>query len=713
MRFRRASFKNFRLLRNVELDFSTDQKKPLTVIRAENETGKTTILNALQWVLFGEEGLPTGGAGYRIIPIDWDAKVSKPADLVAELEFEHTFERQDGKGGWIESTETYLARRCATELMQDRETWRRFDESFELFRKGDSGYTPVKGADPLIRQILGSNLKDLFFTDGDRALSFITSEVPIGEKRKMVQRAIRDMLGFELLGNAASHVKKALGDIRGQVKELPGSGELTKVEEKIHQLEDKESENEKRLSEIDAELTQVDADIRMIEQRMERALEKGNKEELSKQKQNKQEELTRARARLESVKKEQSELFKLEPLGQLLLKTNIVKASQILNDLKAKGRIPRTAIPVLRERLEIGECICGETLDLGSSRYKHIENLIEQQQAVSVVDDRLTELRLIANQKLSQLSETDKSWIKQVGAVIERRNELEKQIETSEAELKTIENKISELPETDIGFLKEQRKNLTECRDGLNREQSVRLSERDKLARALKIAKDEENLLTKEQKRYNKVKCRLDATKDILDVIVTSYKAIEEEEIPQVCSAMNEHFLNMIQADPQHSIIRRADITGAYDIAVYGPEDRRLDTDLDLNGASRRALTLAFILALTEVSGVKAPNVIDTPLGMMSGLVKQSVLQTAVNHTAQLILFLTRDEISGCQDIIDLYAGKVYSLTNSAHYPKQLVNNIGGSYIKLVRCDCNHRQYCKLCERIGDSSNPSLERRGK
>lgn len=711
MKFRRARFSNFRLLRDIEVDFSVDPKRPLTVIRAENETGKTTILNALQWVLFGEEGLPTGGAGYRIIPIDWEVSVSNTADIIAELEFEHTFERQDGKGGWIESTDTYLARRNAVEVLQGPETWRRFDESFQLFRKGDSGYTPAKGGELLIRQILRSNLKDLFFTDGDRALSFITSEVPVGEKRKIVQRALRDMLGFELLENSATHARNALAQIRSQAKEFPGSEEVARAGARIRHLEDQESENEKRLSEIDAELKQVDADIRMIEQKLERALEKGNKEDLIKHKQIKQDELTRTRTRLESVKQEHSELFRRESLGQFLLKDHITKAGQILDDLKAKGRIPRTAIPILRERLDMRECLCGEPLEPGTPRYQRIETLIVQQKAASAVDDRLTELRYIAAQKLSQLSDPDNSWIRQIRSIIERRNDLERQIETLEAELKAVETKISELPETDIGFLKGQRKQRLEYRDSSTREQSVRQSDRDKLARAKKLANDEWNALTARQKRYERVRCRLDAANDILDVIVTSYKTIEDSEIPQVCTAMNEYFLNMIQADPENSIIRRADITEAYDIAVYGPEDRHLDTDLDLNGASRRALTLAFILALTEVSGVKAPNVIDTPLGMMSGIVKQSVLRTAVDHTEQLVLFLTRDELSGCQDIIDLYAGKVCTLTNSAHYPKQLVNDPNGSYKRLVRCDCNHHQYCSICERIGDSGNPSLSKR--
>lgn len=709
MKFRRASFKNFRLLRDLEVDFSVEPQKQLTVIRAENETGKTTILNSLQWALFGDEGLPSKGT-YRIIPVDWDGS-SGAADIIAELEFEHTLERPDGKGGWIESTDIYLARRTAMEVLQGTNKWNRYDESFQLFQKDGSGYTPVKAGELLVKQILGSKLKDLFFTDGDRALSFITSEIPIGEKRKMVREAIRDMLSFEILENAANHVRKALAQIRGQVKEFRGSDEITKIQERMNRLEEKEAENEKRLSDIDTELKQVEADIDYIEKKLERALRKGNRDELIKQKQKKQNELTLTRTHLEEVKREHSELFRKEPLGLILLKSHIIRAGKILDDLKAKGRIPRTAIPVLRERLEIGECICGESLEPNSSRYKHIQDLIVQQEAASAVDDRLTELRLIATQRILQLDDTTNSWSKQIRTIIERRDELKRRIEGLEADLKSIETQIAELPTTDIGTLREQRKGYLEIRDKLTGERSIRQADRDRLVRENKSAKDEWDALTTQQKKFRRVRCRLDATNDILEVILASYKTIEDIEIPRVSSAMNDHFLSMIQADPENSIIRRADITEAYDISVYGPADRRLDTDLDLNGASRRALTLAFILGLTEISGVRAPNIIDTPLGMMSGIVKRSVLETAVNHSAQLILFLTRDEISGCQDIIDTYAGKVYTLTNSAHYPKQLVNDPKDSFKRIIRCDCNHHQYCSLCERIGDKRSSNLSKR--
>jgi len=167
---------------------------------------------------------------------------------------------------------------------------------------------------------------------------------------------------------------------------------------------------------------------------------------------------------------------------------------------------------------------------------------------------------------------------------------------------------------------------------------------------------------------------------------------------------MNSIFLEMIGADPeQGAIIRRAEISREFDIIVYGPNNRTLNPDRDLNGASRRALTLAFILALTKVSEVEAPNVIDTPLGMTSGFVKRSILRTAVRESAQLILFLTHDEIAGCEEIIDEAAGMVFTLTNPAHYPRMLVNDPGVVERKVIRCGCDHRSECQLCQRRPDA----------
>ena len=138
---------------------------------------------------------------------------------------------------------------------------------------------------------------------------------------------------------------------------------------------------------------------------------------------------------------------------------------------------------------------------------------------------------------------------------------------------------------------------------------------------------------------------------------------------------------------------------------VFGPKDKLLNPDRDLNGASRRALTLAFILALTKVSEVEAPNVIDTPLGMMSGFVKKSVLQIVIRESSQLILFLTRSEIASCEDIISEKAGRIITLTNPAHYPLMLSHNPNTEERKILRCECSHMSECQQCARTTDTQS--------
>ena len=96
----RAMFKNFRALRDIEITFSVDPEKHLTVIRAENGTGKTSMLYALTWGLFGDRGLPVGvreRARYRLHPIDWDVN-NDGADVEISVEIHFSMEDEDGTG---------------------------------------------------------------------------------------------------------------------------------------------------------------------------------------------------------------------------------------------------------------------------------------------------------------------------------------------------------------------------------------------------------------------------------------------------------------------------------------------------------------------------------------------------------------------------------------------------------------------------------------
>jgi DNA sulfur modification protein DndD len=231
------------------------------------------------------------------------------------------------------------------------------------------------------------------------------------------------------------------------------------------------------------------------------------------------------------------------------------------------------------------------------------------------------------------------------------------------------------------------------------------------LKRELDELSEKRKSYLKMRAQFRKQQAELDATGDVLTVLDMAFDTIQVTKIADVSERMNTYFLQMIGASEERGVIQQAEINGDFDIMVYGPQRRTLDPDRDLNGASRRALTLAFILALTTVSGVTAPSVIDTPISELSGSVRREVLRITAMMSRQLILFLTRADIRDVEDVLDLYAGRILTITNATHFPEFLVHEPGNTTASALRCECGHDEYCSLCERRGDDADDRLRRR--
>jgi DNA sulfur modification protein DndD len=702
MKFKQAKFKNFRILKDCPIEFSTAENSNLTVIRAENDTGKTTILTALQWVLFGEEALPNKGNGYRLHPIDWE-DYSKPVDIKVELEFEHETE---SRGNLEPDVDTYVAIRQVKEYVKVANEVKRKNEKFNLYRKKPlEGLEPIKGAQLyLSSMILGSNLKDLFFTDGDRALSFISAETSTSNQRKLVKQAIRDMLGLEILEKASGRVDKYIRDKRKQIKKTGIDEDAEKMIDYVNAGEEELEELQDRLNDIEDELSDINSSIKEYDEKIERALEKGNRENIQKLRNNTEKIILSNRETHKSKVREHAELLESDLVFKLILKDQIKDTANMLEELWRNEKLPKTAVPVLKEYLESGTCVCGRELEEGTEPHGHLQELIKEQKEATEVDKRLTTLRSVLSddQSLQNIDEVYREEIESISIELEN---IEGTIKEAEIDLKELDNKLDQIPDTDVEFLREQRKIRSAKRDELLQDKVTKEDEVLELEKELREVKANLETILKRESKIQKLKNDLTAAQDLNDLLNTSYKKIEQEEIEKVSTQMNGIFLDMIRSDPdQKVIIKKCEITDDYDINAYAPNGKVLNPDSDLNGASRRALTLSFILALTNVSGVEAPNVIDTPLGMMDPLVKESVLQKAIEESTQLILFLTRSEINDIEAILDKKAGKVITLSNATHYDTKLVNDPGVDN-QTIRCDCNHRQYCDICKRVGDADS--------
>lgn len=705
MKLLRAEFKNFRLLRDLELEFSSDPAKKLTVIRAANESGKTTILHGLQWALYGEAALPGKGEGFRLHPIDWDASEGKRVPITATVEFELTTYRRTS-GEVRETRRRYRLVRSAFEDVDSQS--RRSASTVKLFELTDTGTNPYTSPESKIDDELPSELRDVFFTDGDRALSFIEADVALSTKRERVQRAIRSLLGLGVIDDAIKHVRKSAAEVNKKAKQVGSGSELNRIASRLEAMEEDREKLDADLEDAKQQFGAFDEKVDEIDRKIAAALQKGDKEKLRKDLEHAKGEIKQLDSQLAAANKEHSALFRSRSIATDLLAPVLGRAFEKLEELHDQGKIPNTTIPVLQDRLSAEICICGETLESGDpggdKRRAHIQKLIDDSQRADEIQEVITDLYYGAKPLQGGADAGTSAWLEDYRKVVERRDGIQALRDEAGRKFRALEMQLDSLPDTDIQGLRETRRQYKDQRDRHLSKQSARETQLTGLRREREELEVERDRLLREQKKGARILAELEITQDVMKVLQSAYERITNEELQKVSDLMNSIFLEMIGADPeQGAIIRRAEISREFDIIVYGPNDRTLNPDRDLNGASRRALTLAFILALTKVSEVEAPNVIDTPLGMTSGFVKRSILRTAVRESAQLILFLTHDEIAGCEEIIDEAAGVVFTLSNPAHYPRMLVNDPGTTERKVLRCACDHRSECQLCLRHADA----------
>ena len=693
MKLLRTHIENFRLLRDVTFEFATGATRNVTVIRAANESGKTTLLTALQWGLFGDLALPDFGAGYRLSPLDIPGDSSVAVPVSVEIDYE-----VPTRTGHVQQ---YRIIRSALETPRPDGTWDRNRAKVRLINFTPSGTTPLDNPEAHIRPHLPNDLREVFFTDGDRALSFI--EGSRADQVKRVEGAIQSLLGFETVERARDHAQQVGSTLNRRVrKDLGSRDELQNITDKLASLEQR--------------LPLLDTDIKDSKEAMDRledleheadktlteALRQGNKDELVRSLANTKRKRETAQREAAQAARDHANLFRSELLAKHLVSEPFAKARAILETLHNQRQIPSQTIPVLEDRLDHASCICGESLDDaspgGRRRRAHVAGLIGESRAADENREKLTALYYSSQDLLRP--PVDRTWADDYDDVFQRRVRANKRANDYGGEEADIDARIGQLPDVDIRQLRaardryraqakdEQAKifRLTASRDAAREETQRAESQRAKL-----LSRDEKGM---------KIAAEFQVAKDLQHLLEKTLDTMRTRELEQVSDRMNALFLDMIGADAaEKAIIRRAAITPDFRIVVSGPYDQPLDPSQDLNGASRRALTIAFILALAQVSEVEAPNVIDTPLGMMSGYVKQAVLQHASQHSDQLVLMLTHSEINECEDILDRRVGRIYTLTNPAHYPRILINDPGTEDSRLLVCDCDHRSHCSVCER--------------
>lgn len=705
MRLIRAQFKNFKLLEDVRLEFSVDPQRPLTVIRAENGSGKTSVLWALLWGFYGTLGLPESARGLRItsaaIPPD------TPVNVQVMVEFEHT----DESG----TTTRYRLVRTVTETTGSNEKIDRPNDRIRLLKITSSGEVDVERPEALIEKLAPLRLKDVFFTNGDDVQTFISGRVSSQQRQSQVHKLIKDLLGLDALRMAADDLQSVFKSLRSETAKS-GGGNFAEATKVLEETDTKLAAGESRREDLTKQLTTMAEHKGRWEKELSGLRGIGDLDELNDRINSCKRETERLGAARSRTLGRMRELLRSEEFSWALMDDRLESGLHVLDDLADRDVIPGPSLEVLTDRLHLNLCICGEPLPVGSPRREAVERMRSEQQEVSQNRQRLTQSFHTARQSkaghdgqveegrdfgglrtkvLEEFTEARDSLAGnalELAALVERRKQIdEDRVRDLVDKIRKVEAQIADA-NTSLGTVAADVSRLQELQ-----EEQRRLAR--EAERAVKLNDD--------------LAVKRDVAEDLLKLAQGTLSVLEHDYVARVSTRMNELFMQIVGSHPdfEAGVFTGVHIAKNYDIVVDTHHDRRLDTDFELNGASQRALTLSFIWALMEVSGVTAPRIIDTPLGMIAGGVKTRMVDAITKPAGpglpdfQVVLLLTRSEVRDVEDLLDQRAGLITTMSCSKDFPEDLVHSWQADHPLIKICRCNHHESCLVCARRYDSQH--------
>ena len=166
--FQSIELKNFVIFEDVCLEFSNDPEKPLTIVRGENETGKTTLMRGLQWILFDDAAFPNLEFGHPFRPL-WAEKQEGSVITEGTLYFTVSDPETNTPATWK------VIRSATSGYSEDDGRYSTFDRQLSVFHEVRGEWTILKthNFDALVKRFFPVETRGFYFVDADEADEFV------------------------------------------------------------------------------------------------------------------------------------------------------------------------------------------------------------------------------------------------------------------------------------------------------------------------------------------------------------------------------------------------------------------------------------------------------------------------------------------------------------------------------------------------------------
>jgi DNA sulfur modification protein DndD len=632
-------------------------KPGVTIVFGENMRGKTSLLNAIRYALFGK----VVGRGTREISleklINWESREEGKQSFKVILDFKTSSNR-------YELTREFRAKKTVSEPIDED------DFTEEAFLKKNGSILGPDQREQEINEILPEQVSRFFLFDGELLQQYEELLVDESDMGRKISEAIERILGVPVLKSGRADLRELLGDAEKQ--ETKAAQESKKTEELGTQLAQSQEKRDKLrddIEELRSEISELKDD------------KAGKREELD--------DIDAVRGQLEEKDKLEDKIDELEDeledekqtLRDLMndawyavLDGTITERAEELRQRQLKVERERTQASVAKElanRIEQGieqnHCpIC--TQDIGEDVEEHLRDEIETLRGDENDDkDSDDEYNRIGGDLnvLNSLSTSNPKDL--IGNKISN-------IDTLKAELASKRDRVEEI-ESNIGGSKEKeaKRLQSDIEDIVGKIQVKRDSVENIEANLEKVEDNIEKLKDKlEDLSGNELEDEKDRRKlyeDLMNLFndgVATYRNELRKSVEQDASKI---FIQLT-TEPEYE---RLSINENYGLTIIHEDGSEIPVR---SAGAEHVVALALMGALQNNAPLKGPIIMDSPFGRLDGGHVRNVVESLPNLADQVMLLVYKDELDPdmAREVLKGSLRKEYSMKRESARHTKLVS---------------------------------------
>lgn len=601
-----------------EIVFSTDVEKNVTLVRAENGVGKTSLLAALNWCLFGILPPTEDFQNPKSLLNNYALNKDQAQQTRIEVDFEH-------RGKKYKASRTYDQGSQRTNAMR-------------LVELKDGIHTPLSSAvnvDRFINSVLPKEMAPHFFFYGEA-----TSRYADESGAKAFGSAVKNILGATIAGMALKDLEKAFKAYKKEATDNT-SDDAIAIQRKIDEIA---ASKDELLEQLQAAKNEEEAAEKFIDQINKQLLgaEQVGQDQVRRNKLTN--ELKGLRSNIERSTAESQRWF--DKYGTALLaKSFISDVKELLDKEDTRKKIPGPFNEkFVKEVLEDEVCICGRPIGHDSIEEKHVKSLLS-----SATDEAMINRVLSTNLALGRLEEKgDNGWRVRLGAQQEQVR-IQERIAVIEAELEEISERLLKNDIKDIAQKEEARKNAkSKLRLAIATQERTNNSLLDNDRRINALVTEQDALLAQSRAAKRFVK-RAQLAGDLHNRLES--RLYDEEGFARIDIKL--------KIDKIISAFMRKPLTVSIDDnyrVIVKDEDGNIASN---STGEKQMLGLAFTGAIAGfardraseeddilLSGTEAPLVVDSPFGHLDSKYRSGVADFLPKMAPQVILLLSSSQAS-------------------------------------------------------------------